>query len=84
MRTMAVLNVWACDWRAACVGSYAWRGQEGSESDFVGRGTEAGLEISTLSLVYMYERHYDPTLGRFLQADRLLVPSARRQKQLEV
>ena len=40
-------------------GMYGWRGQERSISD-----RDSGL-------VYMQSRHYDPTLGRFLQADAL-------------
>ena len=39
--------------------SFAWRGQEGSVTD-----RDAGL-------VYMQARHYDPSIGRFIQADRL-------------
>ena len=37
--------------------SFAWRGQEGSVTD-----RDAGL-------VYMQARHYDPSTGRFIQAD---------------
>lgn len=48
-------------------GSFAWRGQEGS-------ATDAGTK-----LVYMQNRHYDPELGRFVQADDLLLASLTAQ-----
>ena len=44
-------------------GSFAWRGGEGSVSD------------SEPNLVHMQARHYDPTLGRFIQADSLMLAS---------
>ncbi len=48
-------------------GSLAWRGGEGSMTD-----REANL-------VYMQSRHYDPDLGRFLQADTLRLASLTTQ-----
>ncbi len=39
--------------------SFAWRGQEGSVTD-----RDSGL-------VYMQAQHYDPSIGRFIQADIL-------------
>lgn len=47
-------------------GSLAWRGVEGSPTDGDG-------------LVYMQSRHYDPTLGRFLQSDSLPLASLTTQ-----
>ena len=44
-------------------GSFAWRGGEGSVSD------------REPNLVHMQARHYDPTLGRFIQADSLMLAS---------
>jgi len=44
-------------------GSFAWRGGEDSVSD------------REPNLVHMQARHYDPTLGRFLQADTLMLAS---------
>lgn len=48
-------------------GMYAWRGQEGSVTD------------GSPGLVLMYLRHYDPTIGRFIQADILPVASLTSQ-----
>jgi len=48
-------------------GSLGWRGGEGSVSD-----RETGL-------VYMQSRHYDPSLGRFLQSDALPLASLTTQ-----
>lgn len=48
-------------------GSLGWRGGEGSVSD-----RETGL-------VYMQSRHYDPSLGRFVQADALPLASLTTQ-----
>jgi len=47
--------------------SFAWRGQEGSAKDI---GS---------NLVYMQNRHYDPSIGRFIQADDLLLASMTTQ-----
>jgi len=47
--------------------SFAWRGQEGSAKDI---GS---------NLVYMQNRHYDPSIGRFIQADDLLTASLTTQ-----
>jgi len=47
--------------------SFAWRGVEGSAHD-------AGS-----NLVYMQNRHYDPTIGRFIQADSVLLASVTTQ-----
>lgn len=44
-------------------GSFAWRGGEGSVTD------------REPNLIHMQARHYDPTLGRFLQADSLMLAS---------
>ena len=51
----------------AKTGSFEWRGGEGSVTD-----RESGL-------VHMQARHYDPTLGRFLQADSLALASLTTQ-----
>ncbi len=48
-------------------GSFAWRGAEGSVTD------------REPNLVYMQARHYDPTIGRFLQPDALLMASLTTQ-----
>ncbi len=48
-------------------GSYAWRGGEGSVTD------------REPNLVHMQARHYDPTLGRFIQADTLMLASMTTQ-----
>jgi len=53
--------------RAGLTGVFAWRGQEGSVSD------------KETNLVYMQSRHYDPTIGRFLQADTLRMASGTTQ-----
>ena len=45
------------------VGTRGWRGQEGSITD-----RDSGL-------VYMQSRHYDPAIGRFIQADSLSLGS---------
>jgi len=47
--------------------SFAWRGQEGSVTD---RDT---------GLLYMQARHYDPSTGRFIQADTLPLASLTTQ-----
>jgi len=47
--------------------SFAWRGREGSAKDI---GS---------NLVYMQNRHYDPSIGRFIQADSLLLASLTTQ-----
>jgi len=47
--------------------SFAWRGREGSAKDI---GS---------NLVYMQSRHYDPTIGRFIQADSLRMASMTTQ-----
>ncbi len=47
--------------------SFAWRGQEGSVTD------------RASGLVYMQARHYDPSIGRFIQADVLPVASLTTQ-----
>jgi len=49
--------------RASTAGVFAWRGGEGSVTD------------KETNLVLMQARHYDPTLGRFLQADTLRLAS---------
>jgi len=48
-------------------GSFAWRGQEGSVTD------------RASGLVYMQARHYDPSIGRFIQADVLPMASLTTQ-----
>jgi|CXWL01.1.fsa_nt_gi RHS repeat-associated protein len=48
-------------------GSFAWRGAEGSVYD------------SHPALVYMQARHYDPTIGRFIQPDSLAMASMTTQ-----
>jgi RHS repeat-associated protein len=76
-------------------GSYQWRGSEGSESDLhleprvadAGEVSGAGADWwenltvapATAALVLMQARHYDPSLGRFIQADRLAVASPTTQ-----
>jgi len=47
--------------------SFAWRGQEGSVTD------------RNSGLIYMQSRHYDPSIGRFIQADALPVASLTTQ-----
>jgi len=47
--------------------SFAWRGQEGSVTD------------RASGLVYMQSRHYDPSIGRFIQADILPIASLTTQ-----
>jgi RHS repeat-associated protein len=49
------------------VGAFAWRGGEGSVSD------------REPNLVHMQARHYDPTLGRFIQADTMMLASMTTQ-----
>ena len=51
----------------AKTGSFEWRGGEGSVTD-----RESGL-------VHMQARHYDPSIGRFLQADTLALASLTTQ-----
>lgn len=53
--------------RASTAGVFAWRGGEGSVTD------------KETNLVYMQARHYDPTLGRFLQADTVRMASLTTQ-----
>ncbi len=48
-------------------GSFAWRGGEGSVRD------------AAPNLVYMQARHYDPTIGRFLQPDTMTLASTTTQ-----
>ncbi len=60
---------------SAATGSYGWRGQEGSESEFIDSGEGNAAAQSSPNLVYMQARHYDPTIGRFLQADPLKMSS---------
>ncbi len=59
---------------AAAGASYAWRGQEGSESDLGFAENELGTR-----LVYMQARYYDPEIGRFLRADDLPMASTTSQ-----
>ena len=47
--------------------SFAWRGREGSVTD------------RASGLIYMQARHYDPSIGRFIQADILPVASLTTQ-----
>lgn len=51
----------------AKTGSFEWRGGEGSVTD-----REGGL-------VHMQARHYDPSIGRFIQADSLALASLTTQ-----
>jgi RHS repeat-associated protein len=53
--------------RLSGAGSFAWRGGEGSVSD------------REPNLVHMQARHYDPTLGRFIQADTMMLASMTTQ-----
>ena len=51
----------------AAAGAFAWRGGEGSVTE------------REPDLVYMQARHYSPKIGRFVQADTVLVASATTQ-----
>ncbi len=59
----------------AATGSYGWRGQEGSESEFVDTPEASTPAQTSPNLILMQARHYDPTIGRFLQADPLKMSS---------
>jgi len=52
---------------SALAGSFSWRGAEGSVYD------------TAPNLVYMQARHYDPTIGRFIQPDTLAIASMTTQ-----
>jgi len=52
---------------SALAGSFAWRGAEGSVYD------------TAPNLVYMQARHYDPTMGRFIQPDTLALANTTTQ-----
>ena len=54
--------------RIPAAGEYGWRGREGSESD-----TEPDVAEESSGIVYTQARYYDPNIGRFLQADALML-----------